>query len=943
MIFKGLKTVTFILSFALLCGMAHAQYFETGQEPASVNWKQINTAHFQIIYPDEYHQSAQRIANILDTVYYMNSQSLKAKPKKISLVLHVNTSNSNAYVAWAPKRMEFFTAPPQNAYPQRWLQQLALHEYRHVVQITKINQGLTKALSYILGQQGTAGVLGLYIPLWFLEGDAICSETALSHAGRGRVPDFNMPIRAQILEQGIYFYDKAVFGSYRDYVPNHYILGYQLVAYGRKKYGPDIWDHTLNKVGRRPYSVVPFNNGIKDISGKTKTGFYRECLEFLRETWQNQKENSNYNQAEKLKTPPKKFYTNYNLPSLIDDNTLITIRSGIDDISRIISIDRHGNEKILHTPGAIIPDALSYSDSMLAWVEFKSHPRWAAKSYSNIKILNLRSGKVRQLTKQKNLFAPAFSSDGKKIAAVQTSSNGKYSLLILDSESGKKLKEITTAENYFFEIPSWTYDDNRIICNALGDFGKKIILIDVGSGRIEALTQDTWEEISVPLILNDTVYFTGSRSGISDVYAFDIHKKEIFRVFRSEYGIIDLNFTHDGKKLLFSEYSSDGYRPVSYPLKELEYQPAEDVENHGPRLYESLTRQENSILDESSIPDKDYQSENYSRFRNLFRFHSWAPLYIDIDHESFSPGLTLMSQNTLSTAFTSLGYDYDLNEENGRYFINFSYRGWFPVIDIEADFRTRSTIDTAGNKKWHETNLTPSLSLPLNLTNGKYYQGLTPKIGLTQKFINNDKTGDVKINDLSINIANFQLFYYHQLRRSHRDIYPRWGQILELNYRQSVFKKGIHDHILAAEAYLYFPGIIRHQGLRIYAGSQWSRGDHYTFGNITSVSRGISYVFADDLYSAKLDYIMPLLSPDLSISSLIYIKRFTLGLFYDYTHARSDRLWGHYVSTGIELKSEMHVLRLIAPFNIGIRGIYLPEFNELKAELIFGINFSSLY
>ena len=53
-----------------------------------------------------------------------------------------------------------------------------------------MNKGFTKVLSYILGEQAPGGVLGLYIPSWFLEGDAVSTETALSNSGRGRTCAF---------------------------------------------------------------------------------------------------------------------------------------------------------------------------------------------------------------------------------------------------------------------------------------------------------------------------------------------------------------------------------------------------------------------------------------------------------------------------------------------------------------------------------------------------------------------------------------------------------------------------------------------------------------------------------------------------------------------------------------------------------------------------------
>ena len=74
-------------------------------------------------------------------------------------------------------------------------------------------------MGYALGEQAVAAVLGAYLPLWFIEGDAVAVETGLSNSGRGRVPSFSMEFRAQLAETGHYSYDKAVNGSYRKLYP----------------------------------------------------------------------------------------------------------------------------------------------------------------------------------------------------------------------------------------------------------------------------------------------------------------------------------------------------------------------------------------------------------------------------------------------------------------------------------------------------------------------------------------------------------------------------------------------------------------------------------------------------------------------------------------------------------------------------------------------------
>ena len=43
-----------------------AQFVDLGQDPASTRWRQIQTKHFQIIYPAFFERNAQYLANIYE-------------------------------------------------------------------------------------------------------------------------------------------------------------------------------------------------------------------------------------------------------------------------------------------------------------------------------------------------------------------------------------------------------------------------------------------------------------------------------------------------------------------------------------------------------------------------------------------------------------------------------------------------------------------------------------------------------------------------------------------------------------------------------------------------------------------------------------------------------------------------------------------------------------
>lgn len=154
------KTFLFLIA-TLFTLQARGQYFEIGQDPASVKWQQLKTENFTIIYPVEFTKNVQYLANVLQYVRVYGTKTLGHQPKHLTVILHDRSVLSNGYSLWAPKRSEYITCPPQDNYAQDWLEQLATHEYRHTVQIDMLNRGITKGLTWLFGQQATAAVLGL--------------------------------------------------------------------------------------------------------------------------------------------------------------------------------------------------------------------------------------------------------------------------------------------------------------------------------------------------------------------------------------------------------------------------------------------------------------------------------------------------------------------------------------------------------------------------------------------------------------------------------------------------------------------------------------------------------------------------------------------------------------------------------------------------------------
>jgi len=937
----GGKILTVLFLLLLSVFQVKAQYFIIGQEPASIKWNQIKTGDYRIIYPSGYGEMAQYYINLLRLTQLSVDTPYVSRIRRTTVILHNHTVISNAVVPIAPIRVELFEMPSQDMYPQLWQDQLALHEFRHIVQMNKLQQGLTKGLYYVFGQQAIAFVMGLWVPFWFIEGDAVYSETVYSHSGRGRVPEFIYPLKAQVLDRKIYKYDKAVFGSFRDFVPDYYTLGYQLVGRGIEEHGTEMWNFTLNRVARRPYYLIPFTTAVKKQTGMFKVQYYNHVLKSLKTSWWID-DQPDQDATIVVVSPENRFYTSYLFPQQLKNGAIIAEKTGLDDVNRFVLIDTSGKEKILFTPGYDFHESLSVSGSKICWNEKAYDPRWDLQTYSVIKLYDLKTGKKIQLTHKSRYFAPALSPDGKEIVTVHVDNQSKYSLHILDAETGEVLKTITAGNNLFFLTPHWSDDGKYIVTVVLGKNGKNILKINTETREQQMMLSFSYKEIKWPVMHGKWIVFTGTFEGKDILYAIDSETGKMFRVFEPRFGAIGVSFAKDGSQLLFSYYTADGFKIATLDFDPGKLQPVRPKQLHYTYLADRIAPPDAFNLDDTMVPEKIYPVKKYSKAAHLFNLHSWTPLSVDADNYSVNPGVTLMSQNMLSTAVTSLSYLYDVNEETHKVQFGFDYLGWYPVISFKADYGGRKTTyhTDEGDDiqlKWKETNLSLNISVPLNLTSSKWVKGLEPSVGVEQKFLKMDKDLPYEFREDKFTSPVYQLFAYNQHKMSQKDLYPKWGQIINLIYRHTPWSDSVSSQ-LAVIGYLYFPGFIRHQGLKIYGGYQKTFTGLYSYSDLVAVPRGYSNLDYPEFFTLRTDYAFPLAYPDWNVPGAFYLKRIYAKVFYDYMRGIEPDRKDNLSSTGAELYTDWNFLSIMLNVKLGCRITYRMPQENWDVEFLIGVS-----
>ncbi len=186
-----MRKIVLVIFSSLIIHYSYAQIF--GGNPPSLKWRQIKTDSARIIFPAGLDSEAQRVASVVHYLAANKPIPLGNELHRINIILQNQTTIANGYVALGPYRSEFFLTPDMNNFEEGslpWGDQLAVHEYRHVMQYNNFRNGLSKVMYDIFGQDGLDLAINASIPNWFYEGDAVYNETILTNQGRGRLTAF---------------------------------------------------------------------------------------------------------------------------------------------------------------------------------------------------------------------------------------------------------------------------------------------------------------------------------------------------------------------------------------------------------------------------------------------------------------------------------------------------------------------------------------------------------------------------------------------------------------------------------------------------------------------------------------------------------------------------------------------------------------------------------
>jgi hypothetical protein len=157
-----------------------------------------------------------------------------------------------------------------------------------------------------------------------------------------------------------------------------------------------------------------------------------------------------------------------------------------------------------------------------------------------------------------------------------------------------------------------------------------------------------------------------------------------------------------------------------------------------------------------------------------------------------------MSQNLLSTMFLTAGYDYDLNEQTGKFRTKIIYKGWFPEVSAEISTGNRAASQNlngvAQRFTWQETNTDLSIGQSLDFSRGHFNRGIFGEATYTNsKISHNPDTPENYIRG-TLSALSYRLFAYTYARQAYRDLAPRLGINADFMHRLDHWMQVIFSH-----------------------------------------------------------------------------------------------------------------------------------------------------
>lgn len=554
-----------------------------------------DTKNFRIYYPEPCSHLVKQVAEKLESLHsiYHDTYGINLPERTNVVILDSDYSNgwalanTNTVTIWTHDS-DFNLRGSHN-----WIDDVVTHEYAHIVSINsgfKFPPSISEIrLGYFNHPNETGRTEALVsipsdiFPLWFTEGIA---QYESSRHGADRWDNHrDMILRTLALSDNILSWDHMqVFSGSIDNYEKTYNHGFAFISYIAEKYGYD----KIVSMARESAKIGRFNfdRSIKAALGISARDLYNEWKIELESKYKKQIVDIG-TQVYGKKINPYGFENFW--PKFSPDGKAVHYLSNGKSktfIRQFMSIDLTDTTKNIEKKNKMfsLPISGFYDinpiNNRICYVSSKGKGSQLPAKQGGMKVQSLftdtllshgskpkmfsRKKTEKCLTKQKSVFAAAFSPSGDKLALAHRNVD-KFFLAIVDSsgENYHILYPDTTLQNsqldYIYSI-DWSPDGKQIAFSYFDNTSRKIGVYDTLSKKCQVICNFDGDERD-PSYSPDGkfLYFSSDRTGIFNIYRYNFEKNAIEQITNVTGGAFTPSISPDNSKIVYSGYDKDGY------------------------------------------------------------------------------------------------------------------------------------------------------------------------------------------------------------------------------------------------------------------------------------------------------------------------------------------------------------------------------------------------
>ena len=562
-----------------------------------LRWYTVVTPHFRIHYHSGLADLAQRTASSAESVYQRLVPQMGWAPKQVTeVVITDDTDSANGSASTLPYNVvRLFATAPDDMSPladyDNWINELVTHEYTHILQIDNTS-GLPALGNAIVGKTYAPNQAQ---PRWILEGLAVVMESAHTSGGRLRSSQFDMFLRADVFDQRLARLDQISNPARRWPGGNlWYLYGANFIGWIVDTYGPGTYAAVATDYGA---SVIPWgiNRAIRRVTGRTYEDLYEGWRLHLERKYAAQRQAvlaRGLREGRRLTQRGFSAATPVYLPNC-----------GPSQGRRVVYARDDGHT----TPGfyAIDPDAPDPDDTAQLLVRSGGHGLSVAGDCSlyfdntapsnrfyyfgdlfrqppNTRSPSGTERNRQRLTVGVRASAPDVSSDGRWLTYV-TNRAGTSTLRIAHLDAEHRLEDeralVPSADAEQAYTPRFSPDGQHVAYSAWTRGGyRDIRVVDARTGSFYEVSHDRAID-QQPVWAPDgkTLYFVSDRTGIANVFAYDVGAHQLSQVTNVLTGAYMPAISPDGRRMVYVGYTSHGFDLYELALEPSRFLPAADA------------------------------------------------------------------------------------------------------------------------------------------------------------------------------------------------------------------------------------------------------------------------------------------------------------------------------------------------------------------------------